>query len=512
MNRLMNRSGSRTLRRSLPALLLALVAWGVVQAQEGERGTAGRGDRHSAGWQRVLRLKGTPVPPKFPKVGKEIERVVLENGLVVYLLEDHRLPLLDAVVLVRTGTFYEPAEEIGTASLAGQLLQTGGTKTFPPEKLEERLDFIAANLSVSMRGEECSLSLNVPQKDAGEGLEILADVLRHPLFEESRLELAKRQTIFSLRASNDTPGQILRREFSRLLYTESHPSGRTPTVAQISQIGREDLVRFHQNYFHPNQMMLGLTGDFNKTEMLAKVRELFGDWPQADAGLPPLPKVNPQPKPGVFYVPKAVNQSSIRLGHWGTNRDNPDRFALDLMNEILGGSSFSSRMGERVRNDEGLAYSVGTGFATSQRDVGLFLAAADTKTESTVRAMESMLDVIQKMRTEEVSKNEFDTAQEVFLYSYVFRFAEPARSLAALMRLEYEDLPADYLEKEFAGYQAVTPQDIARVARQYLQPEQLTLFIVGDYPKFAQDVVRLGQPREIQPLRFDAERGPTEAR
>ena len=499
------------MRRSSVLLIGLLLAWIPLWAQLGEPAPAsvGRGDLHSEGWDRAMRLKGPPLPPKFPKLGEEIERVVLPNGLVVYLQEDHRLPLLDAVVLVRTGTYYESAEQLGTADLVGELLRSGGTRNFPPEVLEERLDFIAATLHVSMGAEQCSASLNVPKKDAEEGLRILADLLRHPLFEESRLELAKRQTIFSLRASNDSPGPIIRREFSRLLYMEAHPAGRTPTVEQIQQISQEDLFRFHQKYFYPNQAMLGLTGDFDKAEMLDKVRELFGEWPKAEVQLPPLPKVNPQPKPGVYYVQKEVNQSSLRLGHWGTNRDNPERFAIDLMNDILGGSDFSSRITERVRNDEGLAYSVGTAFPTGQRDISFFLAAAQTKTESTVKAIRSIVDEIRKMTTTPISRNEFETAKEMFLYSYVFRFAEPAQSLTALMRLEYESFPADYLEKEYRGYLAVTPEDIRSVASKYLKPEQLTILIVGDYPKFAEELTQLGQPKQIQPLQFD---GPSQGK
>jgi predicted Zn-dependent peptidase len=495
---------ARVLRTAV-ILLSITMAWVGAMAQEGAPAGAAstRGDRHSEGWNKAMRLKGPPLPPKFPKVGQEIERVVLENGMIVYLQEDHRLPLLDVTVLARTGTYYEPPEELRAAALTGELLRRGGTKNYPPDALEERLDFIVANLNVSMQQEQCSVSLNVPSKDAVEGLRILADVLRNPLFDESRLELAKRQAIFSLRSSNDSPGTILQREFRRLLYTEAHPAGRVPTIQRIEQIQREDLVRFHQRFFHPNQVMLGLTGDFDKAEMLAKVRELFGDWPKADVQLPPLPKVNPQPEPGVYYVAKEVNQSNFWLAHWGTNRDNPDRFAIALMNDILGGSDFSSRLTERVRNDEGLAYSVGSSFVTSLRDINFFLAAAQTRTEATVKAIQSILDEINKMRTGKISKNEFDTAKEMFLYSQVFRFDEPAQALEALMDLEYEGLPADYLEKEFAGYQAVTAEDIERVARQYLKPDQLTIFIVGDFAKIAQEAAQLGPLHEVQPFQFE---------
>ena len=495
------------MQRFLLIVFSVVFAVGALQAQMGERGgaSATRGDSHSPGWDQAMKLKGPPIAPTFPEVGKEIERVVFDNGMIVYIQEDHRLPLLDVNVLVRIGSYYEPADELGTAALVGELLRTGGTKNFPSEQLEERLDFIAAELSASMGREQASVSLNVPQKDADEALRILADVLRYPAFDESLLELAKQQTIFSLRRSNDTPGSMLRREFSRLLYTEEHPSGRTPTVERIGQISRDDLIRFHGRYFHPNQIMLGLTGDFDKTEMLRKLRELLGDWPSAEVTLPPLPMANQQPKAGVYYISKEVNQSNLRIGHWGTNRDNPDRFAIGLMNSILGGSAFSSRISQRVRTEEGLAYSVGTAFPTNQRDVSFFLAAAQTKTESTVQAIDSILDEVGKIGAERVSRNEFDTAKEMFLYGYIFRYTNPARSLAALMQVEYDGLPSDYLEKQFAGYQAVTTEDIQRVAREYLRPDQLTIFVVGDYPKFADALSRLGEPQEIQPLQFEDE-------
>ena len=502
----LKRMWKRTSARAIAATLFITVVCLSAVAQEGEHAApvSTRGDKHSEGWAKAMRLKGPPLPPKFPKVGGEIERTVLDNGMVVYMQEDHRLPLLDAMVLIRTGSYYEAPEELRTANLTGELLRTGGTKNYSPEKLEERLDFIAANFGVSMQTEQCSVSLNVPRKDADEGLRILADVLRHPVFDQARLDLAKRQTIFSLRSSNDSPGSVLQREFRRLMYTEAHPGGRYPTIQRIEQISREDLVRFYEKYFHPNQIMIGLTGDFQKAEMLAKIKELFGDWPKQNVELPPLPKVSPQPRPGVYYVPKQVNQSSFWLAHWGVNRDNPDRFAIDLMNDILGGSELNSRVGERVRTDEGLAYSVGTVFNTNLRDINFFVALAQTKTESTVKAIQSTVDEIRKMKTEKISKNEFESAKEMFLYSQVFRFTEPSRSLSALMNLEYDQLPMDYLEKEFAGYQAVTAEDIERVAGKYLQPDQLTMFIVGDFAKVAEQAAALGPVHEVTPFQFEA--------
>ena len=495
------------MRRNFQFLMILLTltfALGApVHAQQEERQTASiRGDKHSEGWSKVMKLKGTPMAPRFPKVGQEIERVVLENGLVVYLQEDHRLPLMDATALVRTGSYYESPDELRTSAMVGELLRRGGTKSYPPDQLEERLDFLVANLNVSMAQESCTVSINLLQKDAAEGLKILSEVLRNPTFDPDRLELARRQTLFNLRSSNDSPGPILRREFTRLLYTEAHPAGRNPTFERIQKITRDDLIKFHQKFFHPNQVMIGITGDFKKADMLKLIREAFGDWPKADITLPALPKVGAQPKPGVYYVSKPINQTNFWMAHWGINRDNPDRFAVDLMNDILGGGSLTSRLGERVRNDEGLAYSVSSSYPISTRDTNFFIAAAQTKTESTVQAIQSILDEIKTIRSTPVSRNEFETAKEVFLYSYVFRYTEPARSLAALMELEFDGLPPDTLEKEFAGYNAVKPEDIERVAKKYLRPEELTIFVVGDFPKFAQQAAPLGTAKEVQPFNY----------
>jgi len=507
-SRLRTSSSKTTPLRARAAAVVVSIALLCVaaMAQEGEHSApvSTRGNKHSEGWAKAMRLKGPPLPPKFPRVGVEIERTVLDNGLIVYMQEDHRLPLVDAQVLIRTGSYYESPDELRTANLTGELLRTGGTRNFSPEKLEERLDFIAANLSVNMQTEQCSVALNVMSKDVDEGLRILADVLRNPIFDSLRLEIAKSQTIHSLRSSNDSPGSILQREFRRLMYTDAHPGGRYPAVERIQQISREDLIRFHQKFFHPNQIMIGLTGDFNKAAMLVKIKQLFGEWPRQDVALPALPKVNPQPKPGVYYVQKQVNQTSFWMAHWGINRENPDRFAIDLMNDILGGSALDSRVGERVRTNEGLAYSVGTVYNTSLRDINFFVALAQTKTESTVQAIQSTIDEIRKMRAEKISTNEFDSAKEMFLYSQVFQYTEPSRALGALMNLEFEKLPPDYLEKEFSGYQAVTAADIDRVARQYLKPEELTIFVVGDFAKISKEAAALGPIHEVTPFQFEA--------
>jgi predicted Zn-dependent peptidase len=272
-------------------------------------------------------------------------------------------------------------------------------------------------------------------------------------------------------------------------------------------IDRDKIVAQHHKAYRPDHAYLTVTGDFDSKAMLARLRMLFGAWEKSGETLPPLPAVKATPRPGIYVVDRDLEQSNIVLAHWGVDRTNPDRFAIDLMNDILGGGSFSSRVTERVRSDEGLAYSAGTSYGTSDREIGLFRASVQTKTESTVKAVGLLLDEIDKMRKGAVSDNEFDTVREAILYSYVFRFDDAEQNVGRLMGLEIDGLPADWFEKEFAGYQAVTKEDVEKAARKYLHPDQLTIFIVGKLDAFRTELAELGEIHEIQLEEFEMPRG-----
>ncbi len=482
-----------------------LVSWVMLVAtartQElphGAQGDAGRGDVHSAGWKKVEELRGEPLSPRFPRIGEDIVREVLDNGLVVYLREDRRLPLLRAELVVKTGSYYESPQDLEIASYTATQMREGGTEKLGAQVLSDRLAFLAANLNSSAGEETSTVSLDVLSQHLDEGLSIFADVVLRPAFDPERLEIARTRSLFQLRHRNDSPGPVLQRELNKLMYTAEHPRGRETMPRDIQRIDRDDLVAFHRRHFTPDRTYLAVVGNLSRERMLEKARALFGDWKRS--GEPPaeLPTVRPDPKPGIFVVDRDINQSNLSIVHWGTNRDNPDRFAISLMNSVLGGSSFSSRITERVRSDEGLAYSAGSQYATGDREVGFFRASVQTKTESTVRAVQCIRDEIERMRAGVTSDNEFRTAKESLLYSYLFRFDDPAENVMQLMRLEVESLPPDFYEKEFQGYQAVTKADMEKAARKYLRPEELTMFVVGDLKAFGPELKSLGKIHEIE--------------
>lgn len=460
---------------------------------------SGRGDKHSAGWQEVMKLKGGPVDPKFPKVGEGIERHVLDNGLVVYLSEDRALPLVRLDLTFRGGERYESDAEWGVASFAGGQMRDGGTEKMKPEALDDRLAFLAASISTSMGDETGSASLDVLTKDFDEGLSLFSEVVLRPGFDEERFQLSKQRRVFQIEHRNDNPGQIVRREFDKLLYGEKHPRGREMTVRQVEAITRDHLAKAHKRFVRPNQSVLVAVGDFSSKEMLEKIRTAFGGWEKGEP-LPPLPAaVDFTPKPGVYLVDKKVNQSNILVGHIGINRDNPDRFAVSLMNDVLGGGSFSSRITERVRSDEGLAYSANSSYAVGGREVGTFQASVQTKTESTGKAIALLLDEIKKIREAgSLSKNEFDTARESTLFSYVFRFENRMGNVSRLARYELDGRPMDTDRIEFDGYSKVTPAAVEAAAKTYLRPDALTILVVGDAEAIGDSLAAFGPVTRIE--------------
>ncbi len=442
------------------------------------------GPRQSPGSVLVQRMTFPPLQVTVPRVGREVERRVLENGIILYLVEDRLLPVLDVYAVFRAGTLYEPDVRPGLAQLTASQLRNGGTRSLRYDALNEELEVLGASIEVSVSDEAISLSLGALAKDTEQLLQILADVIRQPAFDPDPLQTAKGRIIEDLRRLPDSPPRLLAREFNRTMYTDAHPLGRPLTPLQVKAIQREDLEAYHRRFFHPNNMMLAVVGDFRREEMVAKIQAVFGDWPQGSLSLPPLPEVQPRFERGVYVVPRGLTQASLTLGHFGIKRTNPDRYAIELMDYILGGSGFTSRIMERVRTEEGLAYSVGTSFPTSTRDISLFRATLQTKNENVPRAVSAILEEMARIQRDPVTPEELERAKEAIGNSFVFRFTSRFGTVVQLLSLEFDGYPSDYYETLLDRYRAVTPADIQRVARQYLRPDASTIVVVGDATKF----------------------------
>lgn len=431
------------------------------------------------------------------------EKTILENGMIIYTLEDHELPLFTINAVIKTGAIYEPEEKTGLAGFTGTLIRSGGTKNITWEELDEKLEFIAGSVETGIGSESGSAHLSVLTKDIDEGLKIFADILMNPVFAQEKVDLTKKQMIESIRRENDSPAHIASREFRQLLY-KGHPRGRKTTIETVSRITREDLAAFHNKYFSPNNIILGISGDFNKEKILQKIKLVFKDWGKKNIVFPEVPPVKKDVKKSVNYIYKDVQQSVIRLGHMGLDIKNPDHYAVKLMNYILGGGSFQSRMMKDIRSDRGLAYSVWSYFQLGMRDIGIFASGAGTKLQSTFAVLDRMKSIIQDIREQPVTDEEIKTAKEYIINSFVFKFTSTGQIVNRFITFDYYGLPVSYLETYLDNIRKVTKEDILRVAQKYLKPDQTIILVVGDKEKFEKPLSIFGSVNEIKLKKYNS--------
>jgi zinc protease len=430
----------------------------------------------------------------------EPDRVVLENGMVVYLLEDHELPLISMTAIMRTGSWLDPADKIGLASLTGSIMRTGGGGGLSSEQVDEELEQFAGDVGISIGRQSGSASLDVLSKDLKRGLQIFAGLIRTPAFEPARVELAKLQTIEGIRRRQDNPGSIVGREFVKLLYGADHPTARESSIESITRITRDDLIAFHRKTIYPNGMMLGVTGDFDKSAMLVLLREVFSDWKKGEVPVLTIADVpqSPTAKPVVRFVNKDTSQTHLRVGHLSIKENDPDYVALAIANDILGGSSFRSRLFNDVRTKRGLAYSVGSRLNTGVHDQGVWLMRAETKLPSTQEVITRFVANMERMRTELVTDSELAEAKEAYVNSFVFSFASSSAIVGRLIELEYDGLPKDFLQQLRARVIALTKDEILAAAKKHFHPERLTIVAVGAGEALPKLLSGFGEVKEIK--------------
>jgi len=439
-----------------------------------------------------------PLQLSIPRVGREVERRVLPNGLILYLASDRSLPVLHAHAVLRGGSLYEGAARPGLAQFTASQLRSGGTVLMPAEALNEELEVLGVSIESSVSSETISLTMNGLARNADRSLEFLAQMIRRPAFVAAPIETYRGRVIDDLRRVPDNPARLMMQEFARTMYTEAHPLGRPLTAAQARAIRPEDLMEYWRRFIRPDNMFLAVVGDFSVDELTAKVEAQFGDWTAAGPlEFPPLPTVEPRFEAGVSVLSRDVTQSNVVLGHFGIDRTNPDRYAIQLMDIILGGGGFSSRIMERVRTEEGLAYSVASSFPTSTRDVSLFRVTVQTKNESVPRAVRAILEEMERMRERPVGVGELEGAKEAIINSFVFRFTSRFSVVTQLLMLEIDGYPPNHFETLLDRYRAVTREDIQRVARTYLHPDAVNIVIVGNAAQFESAMSAFGPVRHL---------------
>ncbi|MFB3901970.1 MAG: M16 family metallopeptidase [Acidobacteriota bacterium] len=427
----------------------------------------------------VTQVEELKYPPLAEFQIPQPTRLVLDNGMVLMLLEDHELPLLTATVLVHTGSRLEPADKIGLASITGAVMRTGGTQRMTGDQLDDYLEGKAAVIETSIGTYSGRASMSCLKKDFPEILRVLSEVLRQPVFDEQKIAVAKNQRIAAIARQNDDPQGILSREFDQLIYGEDSPYARVPTYDTINSITRADLVAWHARYYHPNRVIFGLVGDFNTPEAVDLIKQVFGDWKKGPEETPvnvPLPR---EIAPGVYEVEKAdVTQSNIAIGHLGIRRDSPDFFAVTVLNEVLSGS-FASRLFMNVRSLKGLAYDVSGGIGAGWDYPGAFVMSMSTKTETTAAGIEALLEEARNLTAKPPSEAEVNKAKAAILNSFVFRSDSREKILGQQLTYEYYGYPLDWLARYRQAIEKVTVEQVRAAAAKYIKPEQFAILVVG---------------------------------
>jgi zinc protease len=436
-------------------------------------------------------LKYQPLAPvRLP----QIETYTLANGMQVYLLENHELPLVNGLALARTGNLFDPPEKIGLASVTGMVLRSGGTAAKTGDQLDEQLENIAASVESTIGETDGEVTFSSLKENANEVLSVFHDVLTGPQFRQDKIDLAKIQLGGEIARRNDDAEAIAAREFTNTVYGKDTPYGWQIEYASLSRIGREDLVAFHKRYFFPANIMLAVYGDFSAPAMKAELEKLFGGWTYQQPPVPAFPVVRAVPRPGVYFAAKEdVNQTVFYLGQLGgTLRDKNDP-ALEIMADILGGG-FSSRLFKCVRTSLGYAYGIGADWGAAYDHPGLFQINGSTKSATTTEALDVVRQETARIRESEVSASELETAKQTTLNSFIFHFDTPSKTLARVLRYQYYGYPKDFIFQYQKALAAVTAADVLRVAKEYVHPEQFTIVAVGNPREFGKPLSTLGLP------------------
>jgi len=476
----MNSCATKMKRTLLLTMLLAAATFIIVPQAAAQATT----------WQQV------PIPPLPAFQPQQPKRIELSNGMVIFLQEDHELPLIDGTARIRGGSVNEPASKTGLMDIYGEVWRTGGTKTQTGDRLDDFLEVRAAKVETGSGPDSTTISFSCLKADLDDVFKAFVDVLQNPEFRADKIDIAQKEEGDGISRRNDDVGEIAHRESVKLAYGPDNPYARVPEYATVAAITRQDLIDWHGTYVHPNNIILGISGDFDSAAIEARLRAAFDAWPKG----PALSKNEIQyapAKPGYYVVPKDdVNQSTIHMVTLGTTRDNPDYYAISVFNEAFGGG-FSSRLFNDIRTKRGLAYSVGGGVGTNFGHPGILQVGMGTKSQSTIEAIQAVREDIDNLAKQPITDEEIQHAKDAILNAFIFRLDSPDKILGERMTYEYWGYPPDWLDKYQAEIKKVTAADVNRVAAKYLHKDQLAVLVVGNTEDFDKPLSSLGAVKEI---------------
>jgi len=473
------------------AALLAMAATAAV-AQTTPSGPPAAAPRKPAVAAALPNYRELKYPALRPIVPPAIDSVTLPNGMRLFLLENHELPLINGTVLVRTGSAFDPPDKIGLAQIAGQVMLDGDTTNRPGDDLTRRFQDLGAEIDTRVTENILSVAFLALKENADAALDALKDGLTAPAFPEDRLDLAKVRMRNSIAHRNDNGVAILRREFAATVYGKSSPYGAQVEYADLDRINRADLVGFHQRYFFPKNVMLALEGDFDPAALKGRIEALFDDWKSDQPAAPEFPKVSEGRAPGTFLaVKKDTAKSFFTVGQVGGDYLDKDFPALQIMADILGGGP-QGRLNQRMPagvERVGATWAPGFGYP------GLFQVSGSMGNPFvTTEALRIVFEELNKIRSAEVSQEELKTAKAAALNSTVFGFDNQLSILPRLTEYQYFGFPGDYTQQYEKAIEGVSRADVLRVAKERLDPAKMTTVVVGNPTAFETPLDALGGP------------------
>jgi zinc protease len=427
--------------------------------------------------ERPEQLKFDEFKIKVPEAAKY--RHELPGGNRLYVVEDHALPLVKITIYSRLGSYAIADEDVGVAQVFSRMLREGGTSTMTPAEVDNRLDFLATSIEFDLSDTFATASLDSLTDNLGASLDILMALLTDNRFDAERLEVAKKSALESIKQRNDDTRRIESREWNRLVWGDDFFANRMATAEQIRKVTPEKLRAYARRIFANGQLVIAVSGDVKTDDMIQTLSQVVSKLPKATEAPALSTEVKPS-APGLYGINKAdVTQTRVSLGHLGLLRGSEDEMAVRVMNEILGGGGFTSRITSRVRSDEGLAYSAGSYFSFDTRFLRPFRAFFQSKNRTVAYALKIVLDEIQRIRQEPVTEGELRIARESIKSQLADVFDSADSTAATFAFSDLDGRPDDYWTSWTAKTDAVTVQDVQRVAQKYLHPDQLRILVVG---------------------------------
>jgi len=406
------------------------------------------------------------------------KRLVTDNGMTVIVQEAHSLPVVNVQVIVKAGAVLDPDDKAGLANLTADLLEEG-TATRSATQIADAVDFIGAGLSADGGEDYATASLRVLKKDVKTGMDLLSDILVHPSFPEPELQRKRQEIMGEIIAEKDQPGEVADKAFNQIVFG-ANPYHRPTegTEETLPAITRADVAQFYDQYYHPNNTIMTIVGDITESEALDLLKTYFGSWARNPIPTVTIPPAVGLEKPVVKLINKDLTQANIILGHLGIDRKNPDYYAVTVMNYILGGGGFSSRLMTNIRDNQGLAYSIDSHFEASAFP-GSFTVSLQTRNAAAQLAIDGVLAELRKIRTAPVTDRELEDTKAFLIGSFPLRIDTSAKIAGLLAQIEFYNLGLDYVERYPKLIGSVTKTDVQRVAQKYLDPDHLTLVVVA---------------------------------